>query len=66
MKRHAGSRSPSTRTLNCGLERPSSFTALARHDGGMRRSGSSCMGHLKLALSAPAMPASVEVVQTKV
>ena len=44
MKRLAGSRSPSTRTLNLSFERPSSSMALARHSGGMRRSGSSFIG----------------------
>ena len=44
MKRLAGSRSPSTRTLYLSFERPSCAIALARHSGGMRRSGSSFIG----------------------
>ena len=44
MKRLAGSRSPSTRTLNLSFERPSCSMAFARHSGGMRRSGSSFIG----------------------
>ena len=62
MKRHAGSRSPSTRTLNCVVREAELVDAPSpRHSGGMSRSGSSFIGHGKRSSLVPSMPVLVEV-----
>ncbi len=66
MKRLAGSRSPSTRTLYCSFERPSSSMAFARHSCGMRRSGSSFIGLGKRSVSSVESPIPARFTQSKV